>query len=266
MSSAGRWMPAFDVALLAAGEKSGRLPQCFKLLADYYTEQARLLRQGISDLMYPLFLFHFAVLLGPVPALFTSGDFLAYGLTVGVVLGPLYAGVAALVLAVQGRHGERWRGWIESITHAVPLLGRARRNLALARLTAALEALINAGVPIIEAWMLAAAASGSPMLKRTVAGWRPQLETGTTPAEAILASRRFPDLFCNLYHSGEVSGKLDEQLRHLNTYYQDEGSRQMRAIAQWVPRLIYLAIVGFIAYRVVSFWAGYFNQIGQVLQ
>src|SRR5450759_773561 len=32
----GQWLPAFDVALLHAGEKSGRLDSCFRLLAEYY--------------------------------------------------------------------------------------------------------------------------------------------------------------------------------------------------------------------------------------
>src|SRR5579863_5176962 len=41
----GRWMPAFDIALVQAGEHSGRLDAVFKLLADYYNDRAQLLRQ-----------------------------------------------------------------------------------------------------------------------------------------------------------------------------------------------------------------------------
>ena len=32
----GNWLPAFDAALLHAGEQSGRLPACFELLASHY--------------------------------------------------------------------------------------------------------------------------------------------------------------------------------------------------------------------------------------
>src|SRR5438105_1760210 len=32
----GSWLPSFDIALLRAGEQSGRLPNCLKLLAEYY--------------------------------------------------------------------------------------------------------------------------------------------------------------------------------------------------------------------------------------
>src|SRR5437764_5378589 len=69
----GRWLPSFDVALLHAGEQSGRLPHCFKLLAGYYQERARLLRQVISVLGYPLFLFLFVIFIVPFPAVLLSG-------------------------------------------------------------------------------------------------------------------------------------------------------------------------------------------------
>jgi type II secretory pathway component PulF len=61
---------------------------------------------------------------------------------------------------------------VERTLRWVPILGKARQDLALARLAAALEALLNAGVPIIGAWELAATASGSPALRRTVLTWR----------------------------------------------------------------------------------------------
>ena len=42
MVRVGRWLPSFDAALLEAGEQSGRLDACFRLLADYYKERAQL--------------------------------------------------------------------------------------------------------------------------------------------------------------------------------------------------------------------------------
>ena len=46
--SLGGWTPAFDIALIRAGEHSGRLDAVFKLLSNYYADRARLLRQMIS--------------------------------------------------------------------------------------------------------------------------------------------------------------------------------------------------------------------------
>ncbi len=261
LSRMGNWLPAFDIALLHAGEQSGRLDACFRLLSDYYQDRARIARQLIADLAYPVALFHFAVFLLPFSAFFLSGDWKRYLLqTLGVVL-PIYALIALVTYAAQSRHGERWRAFMEALLHRVPVLGRARRSLALSRLAAALEALLSAGVTIVEAWELAANACGSPALRRTVLGWRPLVDAGQTPAEVVTASRRFPELFSSQYSSGEISGKLEENLKRLHQYYNEEGSRKLHALAQWTPRLVYLAIVLFIGYRVIHFWMGYFQEV-----
>lgn len=261
----GRWMPSFDAALLEAGETSGRLDQAFRLLSTYYGERAKMARQIISDLLYPMFVFHFAVFLFPFLKWFAGGSALDFGLTVGLILGPLYGITFFALYACQGRHGEKWRSLIESWLKPVPVLGTARRYLALARLAAALEALLNAGVPIIQAWDLAAAASGSPELRRVVAGWKEPLANGTTPAELVGNARAFPEMFAGQYHAGEISGKLDECLLRLHAYYQEEGSRKLRAVARWSPQFIYYGVALFVAYKVITFYVGYFNQVNKAM-
>ena len=255
------WLPDLDCALLDAGEQSGRLDASFRLLADYYAGRARIARQLVVDLAYPAFLFHFAVFILPFPALFKSGDWVSYLLhTFGVLL-PIYAVVALIIYAGQSRHGEMWRAVVERVLSPVPLLGAARRCLALSRLAGALEALLSAGVMIIEAWELAATASGSPRLRWAVAGWRRDLEGGNTPAEMLSASGKFPELFASQYTSGEISGKLDETLERLHKYYQEEGSRKLHAFSRWTPLGVYLIVMGLIAYKIIEFWTGYFQQI-----
>jgi type II secretory pathway component PulF len=255
------WLPQFDIALIEAGELSGRLDSCFRLLSDYYQDRARITRQLMSDLAYPIFLFHFAIFILPFSEFFASGNWLRYlGKTVGV-LAPIYGAIALLVYAVQSRHGERWRALIETMLRPVPVLGTARLELALGRLAAALEALISAGVTILEAWEMAAAASGSPALRRAVLNWRARVRTGQTPSEAIVESGQFPELFANQYATGELSGDLEDTLSRMHRYYQEEGSRKLHALAQWLPRGVYLLVMLLIAYRVVRFYSDYFQQI-----
>ena len=146
---------------------------------------------------------------------------------------------------------------IESIFRRIPILGTARHFLALARLAAALEALISAGVNIIEAWDLAANASGSPALRRAVAAMKPKIAAGQTPAEEVRKCSAFPVIFANLYTSGEISGKLDETLRRLYAHYQEEGTHKLQLFAQWMPRLIYVLVAVMVAYNIIQFWIGY---------
>ncbi|HKI68150.1 MAG TPA: type II secretion system F family protein, partial [Verrucomicrobiae bacterium] len=254
-------LPLFDTSLLMAGEKSGRLDACFRLLSDYYTDRARVARQVIADLLYPVFLFHFFIFI--YSFLLWIGNRNWLGFLLGVLI-PLYVAVFLLIYAGQSQHGEKWRAFVERIMHPLPVLGSGRRYLALARLSVALEALINAGVTIIEAWQLAAAASGSPALRRTVLAWKPLLNAGQTPADVINDSPTFPELFANQYATGEVSGKLDETLRRLHRYYQEEGTRRLHLVSRWVPIFLYLIVAAIIATFIIRFYMGYFQQIQKI--
>ena len=223
--------------------------------------RAQIARQVIIDLAYPAFLFHAAIFIFPFVRLFQTGDWIAYLIQTFGVLVPIYAVVALTIFATQSRHGERWRSVIESLLHPIPVLGAARHSLALSRLAGALEALLSAGVTVIEAWELAATACGSPALRRAVLAWRPRVDGGETPAEAVSASSRFPELFANQYATGEVSGKLDETLQHLHSYYQDEGSRKLRAFAQWTPRAVYFGIMLMVAWWIIGQGMAHMKQI-----
>lgn len=266
-ANAGDWLPEFDLALLRAGETTGRLDACFRDLADYYNERARLAKRLLGQLFYPVALIHFAafvfLIILPFAASGMNCDAHLVWLFIraALILSPLYLGTAFLIFALQSRHGERWRATIEAVLHPIPILGNARQCLALARLATALEALISAGVNVVEAWEFAATASGSPALRKIVADWKPQLAHGRTPAELVSSAPRFPEMFANLYATGEVSGKLDESLGSLRRYYQEEGTRKLQFLANLMPKLVYFAVALIIAYNVIQFWTGYFKQI-----
>jgi type II secretory pathway component PulF len=262
------WLPEFDIALIDAGERSGRLDGCFRLLADYYNDQARITKQMISQLLYPAALVHLAAIIFIIVLPFARSQFkdslILLAVKAAFALAPLYLATAFIIYATQSRHGEKWRALIESVFRWIPILGKGRHFLALARLSAALEALISAGVNIIQAWDLAANASGSPALRRAVAAMKPKVVAGQTPAEEIRKGSAFPVLFANLYASGEVSGKLDETLRRLYAHYQEEGSHKLQMFAQWMPRLIYGLVALMVAYNIVEFWLSLYGPHGDL--
>src|SRR5687768_2103476 len=151
----GNWLPAFDRALINAGEKSGRLDTTFRSLGDYYTEKASMLREIISGMAYPIFVLHLAILIFPtsyLTRLFWNNGVQEFVLQKAVILLPAYLLLFVGVYAFQGSRGEHWRSLLERITNAIPLIAGTRRDLAMARLSGALEALLSAGVNIIQAW------------------------------------------------------------------------------------------------------------------
>lgn len=268
MRATGRHTPDFDLALVDAGETSGRLPECCKLLGDFYTERGRLASQVLSALIYPLFLFHFAVLIFPIQrltGLILKGEATEFLQNKLSILLPVYAIAFFVIWAMQSQRRRAWRNFIEKLVHATPVISGTQRDLALARLCAALEALINAGVTIIEAWDIAARASGSQRIERAVAEAKPRLLHGETPAEAIALQAVYPDLFKSTYRTGEISGQLDDALRRLYRHYMESATEGLQRIAAWAPKILYLGVALAVAYQIIQAWSGYFKMINDVM-
>jgi type IV pilus assembly protein PilC len=267
INATGDWLPLFDRALLEAGEKSGRLDASFKTLGDYYTERATMLREIISGMAYPLFILHLAVLIFPtgyLTRLFWNNGVQEFVLQKMAVLLPCYAIVAFLIYAFQGSRGEHWRAMLERFTNGLPLIGGARRDLAMARLSGAMEALLSAGVNIIQAWDLAANATASARIKSAVATAIPKMEAGVPPSETLHHSNVFPELFRSLYATGEMSGQLDTTLRRLRNHYDEQATLKLRNIANWTPKLAFLCVALGVGYSIIKFYMGYFEQINQL--
>jgi len=268
LEHSGRWLSSFDVALLQAGEKSGRLPDCFRVLSGYYAQRAALARNVILLTAYPCIVFHVAVLIFPIG---TLTDLVLKAAIIGFVvqklcvLLPVYGVAIFLLYAMQSTHGESWRASVEGVLSAVPVLGPARRSLAIARLSIALEALLNAGVNMIEAWEMAAAASGSPALRRAVGLSKDDLLAGRTPSEMVQSHREFPATFASLYHSGEISGQLDDSLRRSHVLFEEEGSRKMKQFIFAAAGALVGCVMLMAAWNIIKFWLGYFQQINDAI-
>jgi type II secretory pathway component PulF len=260
LAKTGRWVPEFDQALLEAGEKSGRIDACLKLLATYYGERARLARTVLNELAYPLFVLHAALFIMGFPNFFLTGNWQLYLLNTFGILVPMYVAVFVVIYLMQGSRRRGIRIALEKIIGFIPFVGEARRHLALARLAIALESLLNAGVNVIDSWELAARASGSPALDGEVSTWREQIEAGVQPSELLRHNSRFPVVFANLYATGEISGRLDDHLGRIHTFYHESGARILQQIATWSPKLMYFLLCLYLAYQIITFYTGYFQR------
>ena len=258
------WLPAFDLALLDSGERSGRLDVCFRLLSEFYRQRAQAMREVIRQLIYPALVIHvavFALTAANAPQRILNGEIGAYLGSVGLRLLPIYLLGFAVFHIAQGSHGFVVRSLLEKVFGFVPLLGGARQCLSLSRLCLALEALLSAGTPMERAWRLAANASGSPRIQKAVRPFEHAIEGGRTPGELLNHLRCFPDMFVSLYQSGEVSGRLDENLERLRIHYQEEGFRKLKLFAVWLPRMAYFFILAAASYFILRFWVGYYEGI-----
>lgn len=264
------WMPDFDIALLSAGEHAGRLDYSFKQLGMYYANHAAVIRETIAGVWWTALTLHVFIFIFPLGWFIEFvlgivnreyGRCLPFLIERSCIYALVWGSVFFVIFACQGNRGERWRALLERIYRIVPVLRTALRYLVLSRLAGALEALVVSGVSILKGWPLSAAASGSPRLKKAVDQWKTQLEGGSTPSELIAQTPYFPEMFRNLYHTGEISGKLDESLNRLHTYYREEGFRLLRLFTRILNGAFYIIVVILVGIFVIHFWVQYYRNL-----
>lgn len=271
LAGAMRAHPAvFDplsVAMIAAGEEGGALPQVLSRLAGHLEERAELRSQLRASLLYPalltvvsgggvtlLLLFvlpRFAEMLADVGGALPASTRLLLGasrLLVGwwwLWLGALAA--AALVVRRASADPETRVAW-HARRLGWPFVGELERAWAAARLTRTLGILLGSGVAVLPSLRIARASVGNAALARAVARAEDAVAEGARVSDAL--GDALPPLAVRLLAVGEESGRLAELCGNVADTYDGEVRRTTRALVGLVEPalvLVFGAIVGWIA-------------------
>ena len=256
--------PALHRELVHVGERTGTVERVLRHLAEML-EQMESVRKEIGvRMLYPLLLLHLSVIVGPLPALVFTQDYAAYGLAIVSSLAFLYAMAAMLWVIARRISRDRSRlATADRLVLAVPVIGKIHRDLSLTRLFAALKALLNAGVGILEAMPRAGAASGSALLAAVARAAVPELRRGESLLTAM--AEALPPEALSLIAAGQASGKLDDMLDHLERHFLEESRRRLRALAQWLPKLIYGGVVLWVGWQILQMGLGYGRMLSGAL-
>jgi type II secretory pathway component PulF len=251
-----------DLALMEAGERSGRLSAAFNHLARYYASADGAAKQVRGAMIYPLILLHLAIILPELPSAIVETDGPGFIPKVLLSFALLWAAVAGVWVL--------WR-WLsqKALTSAivdtwlnrVPWIGPARRHWALSRFCQVFHAGLLAGLRMSEICRLAggAAQSGSIHAGGEVAARC--IEAGETLSMGMAEAGVFDPLFVNSVATAEEVGKLDEEMARWTTAETISAAQAMEKASLWLPKMGYFLVVLFVGYRIISMVQGYYGGI-----
>lgn len=237
----------FDISIIKVGESSGNLPECFEHLADWYELLYKMKGIVKRGCVYPLFIFHFAAFVIPVPRIaLTDAVMSDYPLMVIQVLSILY--IPALIILCIYLFFPRTgllRRVIDSITLRIPMIGKAVLFMNLSRFTRAFYISSKAGVPYIESLELSIRSINNQEVTCRLIGGIRSAKAGDPISSGF---KHMPFDFLNLWQVGEETGDLDEVSGKLMDMYDYETERIMTAIAKTLPWILYLCVMGVMIY------------------
>jgi type IV pilus assembly protein PilC len=231
------------VNLVDAGEQSGALETLLEKVATY-KEKSEALRIKIKKAMtYPISVLVVAVIVTAILLIFVVPTFanmfasfgadlpaftmmvvhlsdfvIAWGWLVALIV------IGAIVAFIQTK--KRSRAFAERLDRLylkLPLIGVLTHSSAVARFSRTLATMFSAGVPLVEAMVSVAGASGNSVYKKDIMRIRDDISSGSTLQSSLAQNKDlYPNMLIQMVGIGEESGALDEMLSKVAEYYEEE--------------------------------------------
>jgi type IV pilus assembly protein PilC len=268
--------------LVQAGEIGGNLDEVLGNLANTIEKQAQLNRTIRSAMTYPAVVFSVMILIFTamlvfiVPVfknLFASlGGKLPFPTLVLIKISSIMTSVwVLLVIAVIVGTIVGIRKWIKTdegrrrwdrLMLKPPIFGPLFHKVALARMTGSLASLINSGVPILESLDICADVSGN----RTIGDVLLQAKEGVREGRPLADPLRehedvIPALVVQMIEVGEQTGALDQMLRKVGEFYDQEVEVTVNNLTALLEPLLTVCMGAMVGAMVICLYLPMFDYI-----
>ena len=262
------------IALVRAGEASGKLDEIMARLADTLERQRQFQSKTKSALIYPAFIVAamiivmFIMLTFVVPqllGLYDSFDVELPATTRFLIMISNFMQLfwIPIILMVVGLlwfarrllKTTAGKKRFDILLLRIPLINRVIKVSALVNSTRTLSVLVTAGVPILQSLDIIVETTSNILYQEAFQTIRSKVEKGSTLGRALDEVAIFPPIFVQMTGVGEKTGHLDETLGHLASYFESEAELAVKAVTIMIEPMILVFLgfgVGFVVISVVT--------------
>lgn len=260
----------FYVNMIKSAEVTGRLNEVLGFLADYLEKQTELSSKVKNAITYPVFVIGLffvvvivmvTVVLPQITPIFSETEVDVPVLT-RIVIGVgdvvtewwwavLIALVAITIVLVDYFQTDEGKVVLDEILLRTPIFGNLFKKLYLARFAESARMLVKGGLTIPQAIEISSRTIGNSVYQTALHNASEQVRKGKLLSEALAAADEFPPLVSQLVSVGEATGRLDELLLKINSFY----SREVESIVGNLVSLIQPILMIFIGLLVALLFA-----------
>lgn len=265
--------PELLISMIHAGEVSGRIDEILERMANYYEKQYQLKQKIETALTYPIVIGLFSIIISLILITFIVPVFIEMFVSFDQDI-PAYT---QFVLNISGFFQKYWLLFIAAIVFIVfiyktllkqeyfayqfdriklkiPIFGPFMQKAILAQMTQTLSSLLNSSVPIIQATKITERVITNRVIKNVLKESGKALEEGESLADPMTSSWVFPKLITQMIAVGEATGALDQMLRKVSEFYEqeiEEASDKLKALIEPVMIIGLSVVIGAIVLAIV---------------
>lgn len=262
-------------AMVAAGEKTGKLEESFAILTHQMENDYQLRKRVRGALMYPAIVLLAMIGVGVlmlvtiVPTLVSTFEELGVELpvTTRVIIAvsnflltqglwALGMFIALLIGANMLIHRPPVRRMLQKFLLMTPLIGTLTQKINTARTARTLSSLLSAGVQMLEALTITARVLTHHRYRGALERATEEIQKGKTLSATIKSDDDlFPQLFVEMVAVGEETGKLSFMLQEIADFYEsevEESTKNLSSIVEPILMIVIGTVVGFFAVSMIT--------------
>lgn len=276
-------LPTAFLETIRAGEASGTLAESFTRLKAYYEQSAAVAARVSTAMVYPAILVLAAIAVITLIMVFAVPVFEESFSAMGSALpGPtrfliavsrFLSGNALLLLAAAaigilgllllGKTDGGRRGFAR-LALTLPALGPVNRMNAAARFASTLSAMLAAGLPLVQAARITAAAADNLLIAEDLHIAIQGVVEGRTLARGLQRSKYLPRLLVELTAVGEETGNLEETLTVAAAYYTREVDNTVKHALGILEPCITLVLAALVVCILLAVYLPIFGMYGSM--
>ncbi len=232
---------SFYVAMVRAGEESGKLTETFKYLADYLERQYELVSKTKNALVYPAFVVITFIAVITLMLTFVIPQLSAVLLETGQKL-PLYTQIVislsnvfvhywfillAFALLIAGyfwylSSRDSGKKTLDGWKLSLPVFGNLYEKLYLSRIADNLNTMLSAGIPVLHALEITGAVVDNKIYEDILKATVDDVRGGKQISESFEKYKQIPPIMVQMVRVGEETGSLGQILATLSHFYKRE--------------------------------------------
>jgi type IV pilus assembly protein PilC len=266
MAAYPRLFSALQLRIVDIGERSGKLSESLQSIADNLERNHRIRTKFITGFIYPVLLLHAAIFIPAIHVLILEGLLPYLKIVAGRIIVLYGVGlIVVLVVKITNRiYGLK--SFFQYTFNYVPIVGPLIKRLAIARFMWNLSALYSAGENVVTSVKIAAESCDNIPLSNSIFKILPEIKQGGSLTSALRRVRFFPSMVSEMLSAGEESGRIGNMLDKIAEYYEKESETIVKRLVIILPLFVYLLVMLYIAYIVLSFYVGYLSQINSLFE
>ncbi|MBO6145404.1 MAG: type II secretion system F family protein [Bacilli bacterium] len=276
--------PKLLINMVKTAEMTGNLPEVLDEQVDYYKQTEKSRKEMVNAMMYPIFVFIFAIAIVFYIMLYVIPQFVSIYETIGtdlpwitqaiismsvflkanILIIVLIIALIVVLFTIAYKRSVIFKARVQSLLMHIPVMGQIIIYNEVNMFTKTFATLINNNIFITDSMDILGRITENEIYKGIIYDAVDSLSKGETLSTAFNEQWAFPDIAYQMIVTGERTGQLGTMMEKVSEYYQEEhynAIARVKALIEPVMIIFLAVIVGGILLAIIIPMFSMYNDI-----